>query len=136
MVVRLEDERLLPPLVGAPPVAVLTEVTSSPSSTHRSIETLLVVLAAITIVGVIAGIIARICGGQHLGGEHDIEGWVDRKCRDCVGSGLPLEESKATATVISKSRTTEVTRERNRVISNTENYSLLRFSSKYYQVSL
>lgn len=71
---------------------------------------MLIVLAVITIVGVIAGIIARICGGQHLG-EHDIEGWVDRKCRDCVGSGqpspppplpLPLEESKATATVISK----------------------------------
>ncbi|KAI3861106.1 hypothetical protein MKW92_043810 [Papaver armeniacum] len=94
MVVRLEDERLLPPLVGAPPVAVLTQVTS----THRSIETLLVFLAAITIVGVIA----QICGGQHLGGEHDIGGWVDRKCRDCVGSGLPLEELKATATVISK----------------------------------
>ncbi|KAI3996966.1 hypothetical protein MKX01_021242 [Papaver californicum] len=111
MVVRLEDERLLPPLVGAPPAAVLTEVSSSPSSTHRSIETLLVVLAVITIVGVIAGIIARICGGQHLGGsgEQDIEGWVDRKCRDCIGSGLPIpppplpvEESKAKTTVISK----------------------------------
>ncbi|KAK4412965.1 hypothetical protein Salat_2943700 [Sesamum alatum] len=79
----------LPPLVQPPPVVV---VEAEPShSTHHSIETLVVVLAVITILGVIAGIIARLCGGRHFGGsgEHDIEGWVERKCRSCIDAGLP-----------------------------------------------
>ncbi|CAJ1911441.1 unnamed protein product [Sphenostylis stenocarpa] len=58
---------------------------------HRSIETLVVVIAVITIVGVIAGMIARLCGGRHFGGngEDDIEGWVEKKCRSCIDGGLP-----------------------------------------------
>ncbi|KAL0346243.1 UNVERIFIED_CONTAM: hypothetical protein Sradi_4455600 [Sesamum radiatum] len=79
----------LPPLVEPPPVVVV-EAAEPSHSTHRSIETLVVVLAAITIIGVIAGIIARLCGGQHFGGsgEHDIEGWVERKCRSCIDAGI------------------------------------------------
>ncbi|OMO71289.1 hypothetical protein CCACVL1_18309 [Corchorus capsularis] len=65
---------------------------------HRSIETLIVVLAVITIIGVIAGIIARLCGGRHFGGngENDIEGWIEKKCRSCIDGGVPAaaEESK------------------------------------------
>lgn len=95
--VRLDEEQ--PPLVGAPPAVV------EPSNryTHRSIETLVVVLAVITIVGVIAGIIARLCGGRHFGGngENDIEGWVERRCRSCIDGGVPAaappEEPKPTA---------------------------------------
>ncbi|KAJ4823595.1 hypothetical protein Tsubulata_025864 [Turnera subulata] len=58
---------------------------------HRSIETLVVVLTLITIIAVIAGIIARLCGGRHFGsnGEHDIEGWVESKCRSCIDGGIP-----------------------------------------------
>ncbi|KAK4432127.1 hypothetical protein Salat_0974800 [Sesamum alatum] len=80
----------LPPLVEPPPVVVVEAAAPSSHSTHRSIETLVVVLAAITIIGVIAGIIARLCGGQHFGGsgEHDIEGWVERKCRSCIDAGI------------------------------------------------
>jgi len=42
-------------------------------------------------VGVIAGMIARLCGGRHFGGngENDIEGWVEKKCRSCIDGGLP-----------------------------------------------
>ncbi|KAK9290594.1 hypothetical protein L1049_008765 [Liquidambar formosana] len=94
VVVRLDHQ--LPPLTEAPPMAV-----EPCHSTHRSIETLLVVLAVITLVGVIAGIIARLCGGRHFGGngENDIEGWVERKCRSCIDGGIPAppppkEESK------------------------------------------
>ncbi|KAB1222337.1 hypothetical protein CJ030_MR2G025535 [Morella rubra] len=82
--VRLDDEQQ--PLFEAPPASV------EPSRyTHRSIETLVVVLAVITIVGVMAGIIARLCGGRHFGGngEHDIEGWVERRCRSCIDGGVP-----------------------------------------------
>ena len=61
---------------------------------QRSIETLVVVLAVITIVGVIAGIVARLCGGRHFGGsgEHDIEGWVEKRCRSCIDGGIPAED--------------------------------------------
>lgn len=88
MVVIMRVENELPPLVEAPPVAVVVEPRHS---THQSIETLVVVLAVITILGVIAGIIARLCGGRHFGGsgEHDIEGWVERKCTSCIDAGVP-----------------------------------------------
>ncbi|XP_021740827.1 uncharacterized protein LOC110707121 [Chenopodium quinoa] len=83
-----EGSNDLPPLVVPPPPQV--EVDTGRYN-HRSIETLVVVLAVITIAAVIAGIIARVCGGRHLGGngEHDIEGWVERKCRSCIDGGLP-----------------------------------------------
>ncbi|CAB66107.1 hypothetical protein [Arabidopsis thaliana] len=63
----------------------------SHNSDHRSIETLVVVLAVITILSVLAGVFARLCGGRHLshGGDHDIEGWVERKCRSCIDAGIP-----------------------------------------------
>ncbi|KAG6414116.1 hypothetical protein SASPL_126834 [Salvia splendens] len=70
----------LPPLVGPPPAAVADEPGHS---THRSIETLVVVLAVITLIGVIAGIIARLCGGQ--GND---EGWVEKRCRSCIEAGV------------------------------------------------
>lgn len=94
---RLNDQ--LPPMVDGPAPAMV----DSNRYAHHSIETLVVVLAVITIVGVIAGIIARVCGGRHFGanGEHDIEGWVERKCRSCIDGGVPpasaAEESKPTA---------------------------------------
>ncbi|GAV57297.1 hypothetical protein CFOL_v3_00835 [Cephalotus follicularis] len=84
----------------------------SPYYTHRSIETLIVVLAVITIVGVIAGIIARLCGGRHFGGngEHDIEGWIERKCRSCIDGGV----SPAAPPGESKPTTEEATKEANK----------------------
>ncbi|PON32486.1 hypothetical protein PanWU01x14_360940 [Parasponia andersonii] len=91
----LNDQQLQPMVEGP-----LPEVVDSNRYAHRSIETLVVVLAVITIVGVIAGILARVCGGRHFGGsgEHDIEGWVERKCRSCIDGGVPpAEESKPAA---------------------------------------
>ncbi|KAK4767168.1 hypothetical protein SAY86_014918 [Trapa natans] len=76
-----------PPL--PPPLPLF--VVEPGKCTHRSIETLVVVLAVITILGVVAGIVARLCGGRHFegSGDHDIEGWVERKCRSCIDGGLP-----------------------------------------------
>ncbi|KAH6772820.1 fission regulator-like protein [Perilla frutescens var. hirtella] len=80
----------LPPLVGP-------TVEAEPShSTHNSIETLVVVLAVITLVGVIAGIIARLCGGRSHA-EHDVEGWVERKCRSCIDAGISAQPKPAAA---------------------------------------
>ncbi|KAL3632473.1 hypothetical protein CASFOL_025457 [Castilleja foliolosa] len=81
----------LPPLVEPPPIVVV-EVEQAHSTNH-SIETLVVVLAVITILGVIAGIIARLCNGRQFGGsgEHDVEGWVERRCRSCIDGGIATE---------------------------------------------
>lgn len=70
----------LPPLVGPPPAAV---AEGPGHSTHRSIETLVVVLAVITLIGVIAGIIARLCGGRGNG-----DGCVESRCRSCIEAGV------------------------------------------------
>ncbi|WRX25644.1 hypothetical protein QQP08_018131 [Theobroma cacao] len=98
MEARLQDQFV--PAVQAPPT-----VREPSRYSHRSIETLIVVLAVITIIGVIAGIIARLCGGRHFGGngENDIEGWIERKCRSCIDGGVttaapsPAEGSKPAA---------------------------------------
>ncbi|KAI4348700.1 hypothetical protein L6164_009391 [Bauhinia variegata] len=93
---RLDSQ--MQPLIEAPPA-----VAEPNRYSHRSVETLVMVLAVITIVGVFAGIIARLCGGRHFGGngENDIEGWVEKKCRSCIDAGLPppppAEESKPPA---------------------------------------
>jgi hypothetical protein len=51
------------------------------------VETLVVILGAI----VLAGILARACGGRHVAPtmDHDIEGWVEHRRRSCLDSGLP-----------------------------------------------
>ena len=95
MEAKLQDQFV--PVVEAPPT-----VREPSRYSHRSIETLIVVLAVITIIGVIAGIIARLCGGRHFGGngENDIEGWIEKKCRSCIDGGVsaaappPPEKSK------------------------------------------
>lgn len=59
-------------------------------SSGGSVGTLVVVLAVITILGVLAGVVARICGGRHLAGhgDYDFEGWVENKCSSCIDGTL------------------------------------------------
>ncbi|MCD7453366.1 hypothetical protein HAX54_020781 [Datura stramonium] len=100
----MENEKELPPLVAQHNNNNYYSSSSSSSSstrgsygTHRSIETLVVVLAVITLLGVVAGIIARLCGGRHFSGngEDDIEGWVERKCTSCIDGGVPNTSSSS-----------------------------------------
>ncbi|KHN31053.1 hypothetical protein glysoja_020351, partial [Glycine soja] len=44
------------------------------------------VLAVITVLGVIAGMIGRLCSGRRVmgHGEYDVETWVETKCSSCV----------------------------------------------------
>lgn len=79
----------------APPVPPQT--TMNPTAERQghsggggSVGTLVVVLAVITILGVLAGVIARICGGRHLAGhgDYDFEGWVENKCSSCIDGSL------------------------------------------------
>ncbi|PVH31367.1 hypothetical protein PAHAL_9G127500 [Panicum hallii] len=57
------------------------------AATVRSVETLVVIVAAIVLAAVLAGVLARVCGGR--GDDRDVEGWVERRCRSCLDSGLP-----------------------------------------------
>ncbi|RZC20557.1 hypothetical protein D0Y65_007098 [Glycine soja] len=61
------------PFVETPP-----KVVEPNRYSHRSIETLVVVIAVITIAGVITGMIARLSGGRHFGGNGS-----------CIDGGLP-----------------------------------------------
>uniref|UniRef100_A0ACD6A6K4 Uncharacterized protein n=1 Tax=Avena sativa TaxID=4498 RepID=A0ACD6A6K4_AVESA len=60
-------------------------------STGRSVETLVVIVAAIVLAAALAGVLARACGGRHVApsADHDVEGWVDRRCHTCLDGGLP-----------------------------------------------
>ncbi|KAH7295553.1 hypothetical protein KP509_27G054500 [Ceratopteris richardii] len=52
---------------------------------------LFVVLIIIIILGLMAGVLARICGGRHFAGlgEYDFEGWVEHKCASCLDGSMP-----------------------------------------------
>lgn len=85
-----------------PPVEPAGEVPVAMHSTRRSVETLVVVVAAIVILAVLAGVLARACGGRHLVGENDIEGWVESKCRSCIDGGVPAPTAQGAKVVEEK----------------------------------
>ncbi|XP_020157324.1 uncharacterized protein [Aegilops tauschii subsp. strangulata] len=58
-------------------------------STARSVETIVVIVAAIVLAAALAGVLARACGGRHVAPDRDVEGWAERRCRSCLDSGLP-----------------------------------------------
>jgi hypothetical protein len=69
-----------PPMEGTQQAAYTTRTG------HGSVGPVIAVLAVITILGVIAGMIGRFCSGRRvLGhGQYDLEGWVERKCSSCL----------------------------------------------------
>ncbi|KAI4965743.1 hypothetical protein ZWY2020_053878 [Hordeum vulgare] len=62
-------------------------------STARSVETIVVIIAAIVLAAALAG----ACGGRHVAPGADAEGWVERRCRSCLDSGLPPATSASKA---------------------------------------
>ncbi|XVF73733.1 hypothetical protein PTKIN_Ptkin13bG0006400 [Pterospermum kingtungense] len=82
---RLQDQYV--PVVKAP-----VTVREPSCYLHQSIEALIVALAMITIISVIARIIARLCYGRHFGenGENSFEGWIENKCRSCIENIIEL----------------------------------------------
>uniref|UniRef100_A0A6N2LAU4 Uncharacterized protein n=1 Tax=Salix viminalis TaxID=40686 RepID=A0A6N2LAU4_SALVM len=66
-----------------------TEVSQQAAYTHTghgSVGPVIAVLSVITILGVIAGMIGRLCSGRRIlgHGQYDFEGWVERKCSSCL----------------------------------------------------
>ncbi|KAJ4830092.1 hypothetical protein Tsubulata_017774 [Turnera subulata] len=65
------------------------QVTQQAYTTHTgrgSVGPVIAVLAVITILGVIAGMIGRLCSGRRVfgHGQYDFEGWVESKCASCL----------------------------------------------------
>ncbi|KAJ0010463.1 hypothetical protein Pint_34472 [Pistacia integerrima] len=80
-----------PPLLDQqpPPMAVTQQVYTTRSG-HGSVGPVIAVLAVIIMLGVIAGMIGRLCSGRRVmgRGEYDFEGWVERKCSSCLDGNI------------------------------------------------
>lgn len=52
----------------------------------KAIEELFVVLSVMAVLGIVASVVGRMCGGRHLGGDSpfDFEGWVEKQCAVCI----------------------------------------------------
>ncbi|XVF45189.1 hypothetical protein PTKIN_Ptkin02bG0185000 [Pterospermum kingtungense] len=69
-----------------PPLAGVSQQVYRARTGHGSVGPVIAVLAVITILGVIAGMIGRLCSGRPImgHGHYDFEGWVERKCSSCL----------------------------------------------------
>ncbi|XP_077233536.1 uncharacterized protein LOC143875832 [Tasmannia lanceolata] len=74
------------PLYQQPPPMVINQQAYSSHSGSGSIGPVIAVLAVITILGVVAGMIGRLCSGRRIlgHGDYDFEGWIERKCSSCI----------------------------------------------------
>ena len=59
---------------------------------NGSIGMLVVVLMVIIVLSFLAGFLARLCDGQHMGGnmEYDFEGCVEKQCASCIDGSLTI----------------------------------------------
>ncbi|KAF8405085.1 hypothetical protein HHK36_009982 [Tetracentron sinense] len=78
----LEPQQQIPPPT---PMAVTVEGYTTRSG-HGSVGPVIAVLAVITILGVVAGMIGRLCSGRRImgHGHYDFQVWVERKCSSCI----------------------------------------------------
>ncbi|CAI0558449.1 unnamed protein product [Linum tenue] len=61
-------------------------IHSSSSSSHASIGPVIAVLVVIMILGIVAGMIGRLCSGRTIFGygDYDIESWAETKFSSCI----------------------------------------------------
>ncbi|KAJ8441923.1 hypothetical protein Cgig2_020068 [Carnegiea gigantea] len=68
-----------PAIIPPPPATV--------AQPHGSVGTVFGVVAAIAVLGIIAGVIGRLCGRRSImgyGGGFDVEEWAEAKCSACI----------------------------------------------------
>ncbi|PKA61592.1 hypothetical protein AXF42_Ash018205 [Apostasia shenzhenica] len=79
----LQQQPISPP----PPEAAGGYPTHYASHRGRgSIGPVIGVLAVIAVLGIIAGLVGRLCSGRRVFGlrQYDVEGWIERKCASCI----------------------------------------------------
>ncbi|XVE94829.1 hypothetical protein REPUB_Repub02eG0043400 [Reevesia pubescens] len=74
------------PLVQQPPPVIVNEQPYNSQTSHASIGPVLAVLLVIIILGILAGMIGRLCTGRKIMGygQYDIESWIETKCSACI----------------------------------------------------
>ncbi|KAI3441364.1 uncharacterized protein J3R85_002648 [Psidium guajava] len=74
------------PLYEQPPPTPVTAQDYTSHDVGSSVGPVIAVLAVITVLGVIAGMIGRLCSGRPImgHGQYDFEGWIERKCSACL----------------------------------------------------
>ncbi|KAK8988915.1 hypothetical protein V6N11_030287 [Hibiscus sabdariffa] len=89
------------PLVQQPPPVT---VMQHPYNSHASIVPVIAVLLVIIVLGMVAGMIGRLCTGRKIMGygQCDIESWIETKCSSCIDGRIypPQPSSNASTTSV------------------------------------
>ncbi|XVF74157.1 hypothetical protein PTKIN_Ptkin13bG0037600 [Pterospermum kingtungense] len=75
------------PVVQPPAVTVTQQpMPYNSHAIHASVGPVIAVLLVIIILGVVAGMIGRLCTGRRIMGygQYDIESWIETKCSSCI----------------------------------------------------
>ncbi|KAK8642499.1 hypothetical protein V6N13_011840 [Hibiscus sabdariffa] len=94
----------MPLVQQPPPVTVTQQPYSSHATTHSSIGPVIAVLLVIVVLGIVAGMIGRLCTGRKIMGygQYDIESWIETKCSSCIDGRVypPQPSPNASATSV------------------------------------
>ncbi|KAH7567365.1 hypothetical protein ACOSP7_010783 [Xanthoceras sorbifolium] len=73
------------PLGQQPPPVTIAQQSYN-HSVHGSVGPLIAVLVVIIILGILAGMVGRLCSGKTIMGygQYDIESWAETKCSTCI----------------------------------------------------
>ncbi|XP_022725067.1 uncharacterized protein LOC111281660 [Durio zibethinus] len=90
------------PLGQQPPSVGVSQQAYKAHTGHGSVGPVIAVLVLITILGVIAGMIGRLCSGRPImgHGQYDFEGWFERKCSSCLDGRVDPPPPRPTEEVV------------------------------------
>ncbi|KAE8657104.1 Telomere maintenance component 1, putative isoform 1 [Hibiscus syriacus] len=92
------------PLVQQPPPVTLAQQPYRSHATHASIGPVIAVLLVIIVLGIVAGMIGRLCSGRKIMGygQCDIQSWVETKFSSCIdGRVYPPQQPSGNASAAS-----------------------------------
>ncbi|KAE8674833.1 Telomere maintenance component 1, putative isoform 1 [Hibiscus syriacus] len=92
------------PLDQQPPPVTVTQHPYNYHAGHASIGPVIAVLLVIVVLGIVAGMIGRLCTGRKIMcyGQYDIESWIETKCSSCIDGRIypPQPTYNASATSV------------------------------------
>ncbi|KAE8659083.1 Telomere maintenance component 1, putative isoform 1 [Hibiscus syriacus] len=90
------------PLAQQPPPVTVAQQPYRSHATHASIGPVIAVLLVIIVLGLVAGMIGRLCTGRKIMGygQYDIESWIEKKFSSCIDGRVypPQPTGNASAT--------------------------------------